>query len=153
MLEISRRLNLALNPVKRCARIDQPERLVRAPQYRPTLVDPFPIYLRQRREQDPAVPVLQLFHEITERGYTGNQNRLYRYITQGRVEADRPAMSPKRLIRHLLTHPDKLHDHQRERIDTATDAFRGDGAGLPHLRLRRTAHARARQQRVPELLD
>ncbi|MCI2424383.1 ISL3 family transposase, partial [Saccharopolyspora sp. K220] len=120
LLEVARRLNLALNTVKRYARIDQPERLVRAPQYRPTLVDPFRDYLRRRREKDPAVPVLQLLNEITERGYTGSQNLLYRYITQGRVEADRPAISPKRLSRYLLTHPDKLQAHQRERIDAAT---------------------------------
>jgi len=122
LLEISRRLNLALNTVKRYARIDQPERLVRAPQYRPTLVDPFRDHLRRRREEDPAVPVLQLLEEITELGYTGSQNLLYRYITQGRVESDRPAISPKRLTRYLLTHPDKLKDHQRERIDAATGA-------------------------------
>jgi transposase len=122
LLEISRRLNLALNTVKRYARIDQPERLVRAPQYRPTLVDPFRDHLRRRREQDPAVPVLQLLNEITELGYTGSQNLLYRYITQGRVESDRPAISPRRLTRYLLTHPDKLQEHQRERIDAATGA-------------------------------
>lgn len=69
-----------------------------------------------------AAPVLQLLDEITELGYAGSQNLLYRYITQGRVEADRPAISPKRRTRYLLTHPDKLQDHQRERIDTATGA-------------------------------
>lgn len=122
LLEISRRLNLALNTVKRYARIDQPERLVRAPQYRPTLVDPFRDYLRQRRAEEPAVSVVRLLHEITELGYTGSQNLLYRYITQGRVEADRPAISPRRLTRYLLTRPDTLKAHQRERIDAATGA-------------------------------
>ncbi len=58
LLEISRQLNLALKTVKRYARIGEPERLVRAPQYRPTLVDPFRDHLRRRREQEPAVPVL-----------------------------------------------------------------------------------------------
>lgn len=95
---------------------------MRAPQYRSTLVDPFRDYLRRRREEDPTLPVLQLLDEITERGYTGSQNLLYRYITQGRVESDRPAISPKRLTRYLLTHPDKLTDHQREWIDAATAA-------------------------------
>ncbi|MCI2422978.1 hypothetical protein MOQ72_36740 [Saccharopolyspora sp. K220] len=118
LLEISRRLNMALNTVKRYARVDQPERLVQAPQYRPTLVDPFRDHLR-RREEDPAVPVLQLLKEITELGYTGSQNLLYRYITQGRVESDRPAISPRPLTRYLLTHPDKLKDHQWERIEPA----------------------------------
>jgi transposase len=122
LLEIARRLNLALNTVKRYARIDQPDRLVRAPQYRPTLVDPFRDYLRGRRHEDPAVPVHQLLEEIKQRGYTGSHNLLYRYITQGRVESDRPAISPKRLTRYLLTRPDKLQDHQRERLEAAVTA-------------------------------
>ncbi|ESZ99700.1 hypothetical protein ThrDRAFT_04806 [Frankia casuarinae] len=40
LLECSRRLGLTLNTVTRYARISEPERLIRAPQYRPTLVDP-----------------------------------------------------------------------------------------------------------------
>src|SRR5438874_284770 len=40
-LECARRLNLALNTVKRYARVGEPEPLQRAPQYRPTLVDPY----------------------------------------------------------------------------------------------------------------
>jgi predicted DNA-binding transcriptional regulator AlpA len=120
LLETARRLNLALNTVKRYARIPEPERLVRAPQYRPTLVDPFRDYLRQRRQDDPAVPVLQLLKEIRDLGYTASQNLLYRYITQGRVECDRPAISPRRLTRYLLTLPERLKDHQREWVDAAT---------------------------------
>jgi hypothetical protein len=41
-------------------------------------------------------------------------NLLYRYITQGRVEGDRPPMSPRRLAGLLLTHPDHLTDKQRQ---------------------------------------
>lgn len=44
-------------------------------------------------------------------------NLLVRYITQGRVEGDRPPMSPRRLTRLVLTHPDHLTDAQRERRD------------------------------------
>ncbi|WP_460348305.1 transposase family protein [Actinoallomurus acanthiterrae] len=81
-------------PSRSGRRIDKPEKMRRAPQYRPALVDPNRGYLRNRRAEDPAVPVLQLLREIRERGYTGSQNLLYRYITQGRVEDDRPAVSP-----------------------------------------------------------
>jgi hypothetical protein len=35
------------------------------------------------------VPVQQLLAEIREQGYPGSMNLLYRYITQGRVEAGR----------------------------------------------------------------
>lgn len=122
LLEVARRLNLALNTVKRYARMSEPERLVRAPQYRPTLVDPYRDHLCRRREADPAVPVLQLLEEIKQLGYTGSQNLLYRYITQGRVESDRPAISPRRLTRYLLTRPDKLADHERERLHAAETA-------------------------------
>lgn len=122
LLECARRLNLALNTVKRYARTSEPERLIRAPKYRPTLVDPFREHLRRRRADDPAVPVLQLLAEIKELGYTGSQNLLYRYITQGRVECDRPAISPRRLTRLLLSPPDQLKDAQRERLDAASSA-------------------------------
>jgi hypothetical protein len=63
---------------------------------------------------------LGLFKEIKQLGYTGSLNLLYRYITQGRVEADRPAISPRRLTRHLLTAPYQLKDHQRERLNALT---------------------------------
>lgn len=122
LLECARRLNLGLNTVKRYARISEPERLVRAPQYRPTLVDPYRDHLRRRREQDPAVGATQLLAEIRELGYTGSMNLLYRYITQGRVEADRPALSPRRLTRYLLTPPDQLTDHQRTLVHALTSA-------------------------------
>lgn len=82
LLECARRLNLGLNTIKRYARISEPQRLVRAPQYRPTLVGPYREHLRRRREQDPAVGATQLLAEIKELGYTGSLNLLYRYITK-----------------------------------------------------------------------
>ncbi|MFI2577470.1 ISL3 family transposase [Streptomyces rochei] len=122
LLECARRLNIGLNTVKRYARISEPQRLIRAPQYRPTLVDPYRDHLRRRRQQDPAVGATQLLAEIRELGYTGSLNLLYRYITQGRVEADRPALSPRRLTRYLLTAPDQLTEHQRTLVDALTRA-------------------------------
>lgn len=108
-LECARRLNLALNTVKRYARVSEPERLVRAPQYRPTLVDPYRDHLRRRRAEDPV----QLLEEIKALGYTGSQNLLYRYITQGRVEAERSSLSPRRVTRLLVTRPENLSDKDR----------------------------------------
>jgi transposase len=49
-------------------------------------------------------------------------NLLVRYITQGRVEGDRPPISPRRLARLVLTRPDRLTDAQRERRDELTAA-------------------------------
>ena len=122
LLECARRLNVSLNTVKRYARAGEPERLQRTPQYRPTLVDPYREHLRRRRVQEPAVGNLQLFREIKALGYTGSMNLLVRYITQGRVEGDRPPMSPRRLTSLVLTHPDHLTDTQREHRHELTTA-------------------------------
>ena len=122
LLECSRRLGLSLNTVKRYARAAEPERMIRAPRYRATLVDPYRDHLRARRAADPAVTVQQLLAEIRELGYPGSMNLLYRYITQGRVEADRPHLSPRRVARLLLTRPDELSDTQQVLRDKLTGA-------------------------------
>jgi transposase len=112
LLECARRLKLSLNTVKRYARVTEPERLKRAPQYRSTLVDPYREHLRVRRSEEPAVTIRTLLDEITALGYSGSMNLLYRYITQGRVEGDRPPISPRSFARLLLTRPDRLTDKQ-----------------------------------------
>jgi hypothetical protein len=122
LLECSRRLDLALNTVKRYARHNEPERMVRAPQYRPTLVDPYRDYLRRRRSEDPAVPVTHLLREIKELGYTGSANLLVRYITQGRVEADHATLSPRQVARLLLTDPAHLREDKQILRDQLTAA-------------------------------
>jgi len=94
----------------------------RAPQYRPTLVDPYRDHLRTRRSTDPAVAVLQLFREIQEQGYTGSLNLLYRYLTQGRAEGDRPVVTPRHLARLILMRPDNLRDKDAELLRELTTA-------------------------------
>jgi transposase len=113
---------MALNTVKRYARNQEPQAVRRAPQYRPTLVDPYRDHLRARRSTDPAVAVLQLFREIKEQGYTGSLNLLYRYLTQGRAEGDRSVVTPRRLARLLLTRPDNLRDKDAELLRELTTA-------------------------------
>ena len=122
LLECARRLDLALNTVKRYARAERPERLQRTPQYRPTLVDPYRDHLRRRRAEDLAVPVQQLLREIRELGYQGSSNLLVRYINQGRVEGDRPHLSPRRAARLLLTRPAGLTAGQHETLAGITAA-------------------------------
>lgn len=114
LLDCSRRLGLALNTVKRYDRAEEPERLRRAAQYRPALVDPYRDYLRKRRIEEPGVPVQQLLREIRERGYPGSSNLLVRYLNQGRADADRPHIAPRKATQILLTRPDNLPDDQRE---------------------------------------
>src|SRR5262249_37148686 len=116
LLDCARRLNLTLNTVKRYARADRPERLQRAPQYRPTLVGPYLGHLRKRRAEDPAVPAQQLLREIRELGYQGSPGLLVRYINQGRAEGDRPHLSRRQAARILLTRPDGLAAGQQETL-------------------------------------
>jgi transposase len=116
LLECARRLNLSLNTVKRYDRASEPQRLQRVPKYRPTLVDPHRDYLRKRRAEEPGVLVWQLLREIRERGYQGSSNLLVRYINQGRLDGDRPHLSPRRAARILLTRPDRLTGGQAETL-------------------------------------
>ncbi|MEV4201278.1 ISL3 family transposase [Micromonospora globbae] len=122
LLECARRLQLALNTVKRYARADRPERMLRVPKYRASLVDPYREHLRKRRTDDPAAPVTHLFEEIKALGYTGCLNLLHKYINQGRADADRSHISPRRLARMLLTRPDNLKTEHRDILARLTAA-------------------------------
>jgi transposase len=86
------------------------------------LTSPYRDHLRARRSEDPAVPVLRLLSEIRELGYTGSMNLLYRYISQGRVESDRPHLSSRRVARLLLTRPAALSDAQQALLSKLTAA-------------------------------
>ena len=116
LLDCARRLGLSLNTVKRYDRASEPERLQRVPKYRPTLVGPYRDYLRKRRAEEPGIPVQHLLREIRERGYQGSSNLLVRYINQGRLDSDRPHLSPRRATRILLTRPDRLTPGQQETL-------------------------------------
>ncbi|MBC7277079.1 ISL3 family transposase [Nocardioides sp. NBC_00368] len=116
LLDCSRRLGLALNTVKRYARVEQPEQLRRAHQYRPTLVDPYRDHLRARRAEQPGIPLTHLLAEIRELGYQGSSNLLVRYINQGRLDGDRSHLSPRKAARLLLTNPANLSDVQQKTV-------------------------------------
>jgi transposase len=122
LLECARRLQLALNTVKRYARADRPERMLRVPKYRASLVDPYREHLRKRRAENPAVPVGHLFEEIKALGLTGCLNLLHKYINQGRADADRSHISARRLARMLLTRPDNLKAEHRDLLARLTGA-------------------------------
>jgi len=113
---------LALNTIKRYARTDRPERMLRVPKYRASLVDPYREHLRTRRAVDPSVAVKHLFEEIKALGFTGCLNLLHKYINQGRADADRSHISPRRLARMLLTRPDNLKAGQHELLAKLTAA-------------------------------
>jgi hypothetical protein len=124
LLECARRLNLSLSTVKRYDRASEPERLQRVPKYRPTLLDPHRGYLRKRRAEEPGVPLQQLLREIRELGYQGSSNLLVRYVNQGRLDGDRPHLSPRRAARTLLTRPDRLTASTRRSPSSPQPALR-----------------------------
>ncbi|MFE4957643.1 transposase, partial [Streptomyces sp. NPDC056653] len=70
----------------------------------------------------PAVPVLHLFEEIKALGFTGCLNLLHKYINQGRADADRSHISPRRLARMLLTKPDNLKIEHHDLLTRLTAA-------------------------------
>jgi transposase len=122
LADCGRRLGLAMNTVKRYDKADQPEKLRRAAQYRPTLVDPYRGHLRRRRSEEPGVPVQLLLREIRELGYPGSSNLLVRYLNQGRADAPRSHLSPRRAARLLLSNPENLTGAQRETAARMSEA-------------------------------
>jgi hypothetical protein len=71
-------------------------------------------YLRKRRAEEPGVPVQQLLREIRGLGYPGSSNLLVRYLNQGRADAHRPHLSPRKAVQLLLSKPENLTAAQRE---------------------------------------
>ncbi|MGW0926905.1 ISL3 family transposase [Streptomyces sp. NPDC002755] len=122
LLDCARRLGVALNTVKRYARMPEPQALRIAPNYRPTLVDPYRDHLRARRAAEPAVAVTHLLEEIRELGYTGSANLLVRYLNQGRAEGDRPVTTARHVGRLLLTDPENLRPKELTLLEKITAA-------------------------------
>ncbi|WP_229799134.1 ISL3 family transposase [Planomonospora parontospora] len=122
LLECARRLGVSLNTVKRYAHRSEPEEARRAPRYRQTLVAPTATTCAPAAHMIRPVPVVRLFHEIEELGYTGSLNLLYRYLTQGRAEGDRPVTTARHFTRLLLTDPDRLRDPDTELLRDLTAA-------------------------------
>jgi len=86
--------------------------VIRPPQYRPCLVDPYRDHLRQRRAAGPVATTHPLA-EIRAMGYTGSANLLVRYLNQGRAEHPQPDPSVRRLSGWIMTDPDHLTDAHR----------------------------------------
>jgi transposase len=138
LCETARRLGLALNTVKRYARVTDPGQLVRPPQYRRCLVDPYRDHLRQRRAAGP-VATTTLLAEIRAMGYTGSANLLVRYLQQGRDQEPLADPSIRRLTSWITTDPDHLTAEQRTHRDKLTaacpemTALTGHVAAFAHL--------------------
>ncbi|TCO55743.1 transposase [Actinocrispum wychmicini] len=113
-MECARRLGWALNTVKRYARAEKAEDLLRPPRYGICLVDAHRD-LVQRRLAD-KTPVTRILAEIREHGYSGSANLLVRYINQGRADPQRVVPTPRRLVSWIMSRPTDLPDHTRRHL-------------------------------------
>lgn len=95
------------------------DQLIRPPQYRSCLVDPYRDHLRQRRATGP-VPTMSLLAKIRAMGYTGSPNMLDRYLKQGRAALELADPSICWLTGWIPGHPDHLHDEHRAHRDKLT---------------------------------
>jgi transposase len=115
LLECARRLGYSLNTVKRYARAERVEELLRPPRYGACLVDAHRDLIRRRLAD--KTPVTRILAEIREQGYTGSANLLVRYINQGRADPERRTPSPRRLVSWIMSKPTNLPDHTRRHLD------------------------------------
>lgn len=119
--EIARRLNLALNTVKKYVRAQRVEQLIGGSKRSATLVDPFRDHLRSRRAAEPGVAVWTLLKEIKSMGYEGGSTLLYRYPGQGRAEDAQPPPSPRRVATWIMTDPAHLSPVRTARLQEVLD--------------------------------
>jgi len=117
LLDCARRLGWSLNTVKRYARADTAEQLLRPPRYGTTLVDPYRDHLRRRLVTEPNIAVTRLLGEIRELGYTGSATLLVRYLNQGRIDTDQTTPTPRRLVSWIMTRPAELPPHDQRHLD------------------------------------
>ena len=122
LLECARRLQLARNIVKRYARATGLSACSASPNTAPASSTPAASTSSKRRAEDPAVPVNHLFEEIKALGFTECLNLLHKYINQGRADADRSHISPRRLARMLLTRPVNLKAEHHDLLARLTGA-------------------------------
>lgn len=115
LLECARRLGWALNTIKRYARAQKAEELLRPPRHGPCLIDAHRDLVRTRLAEN--IPVTRILAEIREHGYTGSANLLVRYINQGRADPQRATPSPRRLVSWIMSRPTDLLDHIRRHLD------------------------------------
>jgi transposase len=120
LLECTRRLGWTINCVKRYARAERVEDLLRPPQYRACLVDPYRDLVARRLGEH--VAIARILEEIREKGYAGAPSLLDRYIAQGRADTLDQAPSARRLTSWIMTRPADLKADRRRHLDELTGA-------------------------------
>lgn len=103
---------------------------------RPSKLDPFKPYLRQRWESG-CSNALRLHREIAELGYPGSYARVRAYLEPRRTRPEPIAPSPptvRQVTRWLTCHPDKLTEGERSRLKAVLQRCPELRAAFEHVR-------------------
>ncbi|MFM9477361.1 MULTISPECIES: ISL3 family transposase [Streptomyces] len=119
---IARQLGLARNTVRRFANAADPdELLVGRWTGRTSILDPYKPHLHQRWAEGCTV-ARRLFEEVRERGYTGGESVVKKYVAKLREnfphDPPRKAPSTRDVTSWLTRHPDRLTDDQAQQLKT-----------------------------------
>ncbi|MGW1924202.1 transposase [Streptomyces massasporeus] len=117
---IARRLGPARNTVRRYAHVTSAdELLVGRWSGRTSILDPYKPYLNQRWAEGCTV-ARRLFEEVRERGYTGGESVVKKYVAKLREnfphDPPRKASSVRDVTSWLTRHPDRLTDDQAQQL-------------------------------------
>ncbi|MGW5434732.1 ISL3 family transposase [Streptomyces sp. NPDC004059] len=118
---IGRELGLARNTVRRLAHAASADKLlVGRWTGRTSILDPHKPYLHQRWAEGCTI-ARRLFEEVRERGYTGGESVVKKYVARLRdafpLDPPRKAPSVRDVTSWLTCHPDRLTDDQAQRLE------------------------------------
>jgi transposase len=120
LLECTRRLGMTINCVKKYAHAERVEDLLRPPQYRATLVDPYRALVAARLNEN--TPIAGILAEIRTLGYQGAPSLLDRFIAQGRATGAPQPPSARRLTSWIMTRPGDLKDQVAAQLEELVGA-------------------------------
>ena len=151
---IARGLGWGQRTVQRYARADTWQELVdgkwKGP--RPSKLDPFKPYLRQRWEAGYR-NALDLHREITDNGYHGSYSLVRRYLEQHREKPDPIAATPptvRQVTGWLTRHPDTLSEDDRPRLKAVLEQCSQLQAAAKHIRAFGEIVTTLQGQRLPD---
>jgi transposase len=104
--------------------------------HRPSKLDPFKPYLRQRWEAG-CTTAAQLYREITERGFAGSYSIVSAYLEHHRTQSAVPAPAPssvRQVTSWLTCHPDTLSEDDRPRLKAVLEQCPALRAAAGHVR-------------------
>ncbi|MGI8332746.1 hypothetical protein ACRYCC_22590 [Actinomadura scrupuli] len=106
-----------MNTVKRSARAASADDLLRPPQYRQELVDPYRDHPRRRLTHEPAAPVPRLLAEIRDSAIPAARTCWCATSAKAALTPSTLSPSPRQMVSWLMTRPKDLPVHRRRHLD------------------------------------